>query len=385
MSTQLVNAEKVHALPHNSWNREISVRSIIELTAHPLSVKIYGMPTANEELLASVEQLGILTPVTINVKNEIISGTSRHFAVSEMHKKFPDCGFDKIPTVLFEGTPLEGELLVIESNRQRVKVASQLGREFNERFRIEQEFARLRQEAGVPLKMAEGGDARDKAAKAINLGRTTAERIGKLARKADEGNQKARNLLHQVDNGIISISAAFSAFESNSGPKPADCPVCHTEFPSLTQLYKHGRHDHKMETAEMQKLLGLKKGDHNPAKKDTAKSIINMNNLMIKATAMVKQLEMLLPVKTNEKYHVRKYNDAENVFVKDMQDALHFLGHHKNKVLEGTKPWTDLKGLVHDSDAAIALESLRRTLLQVASELNVYAKQIPIFKSKAKA
>jgi len=384
MSTQLADAEKVHAFPQNSWNRKISVRSIIELTAHPLSVKIYGVPTANDELLASVEKLGILTPVTINSQNEIISGTSRHFAASEMHKKFPDRGFDKIPTVLFEGTPLEGELLVIESNRQRVKVASQLGREFNERFRIEQEFARLRQEAGVPLKMAEGGDARDKAAKAINLGRTTAERIGKLARKADEGNQKARNLLHQVDNGNTSISAAFIAFEAKSGPKPADCPVCHTEFPSLRQLYKHGRHDHKMETTEIQKLLGLKKGNNDPAKKDSAKSIINASDLTIKATAMVKRLEMFLPVKINETFHARKHN-AENVFVKDMRDALHYLDSHKNQVLKDTKPWTDHRGWVRDTDVEIAVEKLRATLLQVASELNVYAKQIPIFKSKAKA
>ena len=344
--------------------------STANLSPHPLSIKVYGEPTASEELLRSVREIGVIQPIIIMPREDskflVIAGTSRHFAAVQ-------AGHAKIPAVLFTGSELQAEWLVLESNRQRVKVASRLGREFNERFRLEGEFAKLRQQAGVPLKMAEGGDARDKAAKAVNLGRTTAERIGKLARKADEGNQKARNLLHKVDNEEISISAAFIEFEAkNKEGKAAHCPECKQEFPSLSKLYKHGRHEHGMETQAIRKRLGFD-SDVPAYKKDSAKSIINTNDLQIKTTAMVKRLEMFLPVKANKPYHQNKYNDAENVFVKDIRDALHFLN---NPPVKNLTPWT--------SDAAVAdgVQNLRSTLLRVASELNAYAKRIPVVKSK---
>jgi hypothetical protein len=350
---------------HNSWNRKVVIEDIAALVAHPLSVKIYGEPVANEELLTSVEKLGVLTPVTIDHKNRILSGTSRHYASSVMHQKFPDGGFNKIPTVLFTGTELEGELLVVESNRQRVKVASQLGREFNERFRIEQEFAKLRQAAGVPLKSAEGGDARDKAAKAVNLGRSTAEKIGKLARKADEGNQKARHLLHAIDNGHTSISAAFTELESKGGAKPADCPMCEKSFPSLTQLYKHGRHDHKIETVEMQKRLGVRKPEP-PTKYDSA-PITNGHDLDLKALVLLRKLAALLPsVDKSDIAGLRA--GAENVFVRDMGDVRKYLS--KNKA--------DLKGGQYaESDIWDSVELLRRTLLWCAEDLRTFADSIP--------
>jgi hypothetical protein len=108
---------------HNSWNRKIVIEGIAALVAHPLSVKVYGEPTANEELLASVEKLGVLTPVTIDHANRILSGTSRHYAASVMHQKFPDRGFNQIPTVLFTGTELEGDPRVAPTPR-RVPVVS---------------------------------------------------------------------------------------------------------------------------------------------------------------------------------------------------------------------------------------------------------------------
>jgi len=235
-----------------NWNTHIQIRAVAGLKAHPLSVRIYGAPTANDELLESVRTLGVLSAIIINKDGWIISGTSRHYAAQK-------CGRTEIPTVLFEGTPLAEELLVIESNRQRVKRPSVLGREFNERFRIEQELAAERQKAGVPPKVAEGGDARDKAAKAVNLGRTTAERLGKLMRRAEQFDT-ARLIVQDLDNGVLSIAAAYEkAFPPKSEGQPADCPECGLPFPSLTKLKAHGRHVHNQEPQTTIARLGFER------------------------------------------------------------------------------------------------------------------------------
>jgi len=254
------------------------MRPITGLKPHPLSVRVYGLPTANDELLASVEKLGVLSAIVVDENDFVISGTSRHYASSVLHEKYPTGTFDKIPAVLFNGTALEAELLVIESNRQRVKKPSQLGREFNERFRIEQEFAKQRQEAGVPLKSAEGGDAREKAAKATGLGRSKAEQLGKIVTKADT-NPKARRILQDLDEGKTSVSAAFAELQASprAGQTPADCPICQKPFPSLTQLYKHGRHDHGKEVSEIKEMLGT---TDRTTRRDAPGSLFSINSIV---------------------------------------------------------------------------------------------------------
>jgi|GEM_PF-4591192 ParB-like chromosome segregation protein Spo0J len=237
------------------WNAIVTARLVAGLHPHPLSVRIYGKPTANDELLDSVRKFGVLSPIIVNAGGYVISGTSRHYAAVQ-------CALTEIPSALFTGTALEEELLVIESNRQRVKLPSVIGREFNERFRIEQELARLRQVEGgkkkVPLHSAEASDARDRAARAVNLGRTTAERLGKLVLRAEKF-ETARHLLEAVDKGELSINAAFQKLSKSESkqPKPCDCPECGETFPSLTKLRKHGKKQHGLEGAELRERMGF--------------------------------------------------------------------------------------------------------------------------------
>jgi ParB-like chromosome segregation protein Spo0J len=231
---------------------------VTNLKAHPLSIKVYGAPTASEELSRSVREVGVIQPIVIDEDNFILAGTSRHYAATQ-------AGQSEIPAVLFKGSAIEREWLVLESNRQRVKLASQIGREYLERFRLEGEFAKLRQQAGVPLQMAEGGDSREKAAKAVNLGRTTAERLAKIVVKADEGQPKAKKILAAVDSGELSITAAFHDLEPRKPQaKPADCPVCSERFPTMTSLKKHAHHVHGLEATQLRKAMGFEDGEKDP-------------------------------------------------------------------------------------------------------------------------
>jgi hypothetical protein len=265
-----------------AWNAHITMRAVADLKPHPLSVRVYGAPTANDELLASVKKLGVLSAIIVNPQGFVISGTSRHYAAMQ-------CGMTEIPASLFEGSELEERTLVIESNRQRTKKPSVLGREFNAWFDIEQEKAALRQKAGVPLNSAEGGDARDRAAKLVNLGRTTAERLGKLMRRAEQF-ETARQLAQDLDDGRISISAAYEkAFPSKNVSQPVDCPKCGLPFSSISKLKKHCR-EHGIEPQKVREELGFKTkaprddevvfvGTSIDSARDFSKRFVNLENL----------------------------------------------------------------------------------------------------------
>jgi hypothetical protein len=233
---------------------------VANLKAHQLSVRVYGEPTASEDLLRSIREIGVIQPIVIDEDNFILAGTSRHFAAVQ-------AGQAEIPAVLFQGSNIEREWFVLESNRQRVKLASQIVREYIERLRLESEFAKLRMVEGGKNKgtpqLEEAGEARDKAAKAVNLGRTTAERLAKVVSKADSGQPKARKILASVDAGELSITAAFHELEPQKA-KPADCPVCHEPFPSLTTLKKHARHVHGLEGGSLYTALGINHVERDP-------------------------------------------------------------------------------------------------------------------------
>src|SRR5487761_1751788 len=102
------------------------------LFAHPLSVKIYGKPKPSKELLDSIVKHGLLQPIIINDYRdgsyEILAGNTRAAAWRMLweQKRIKSAW---IPCRIMHLSPLEGERLIIESNRQRVKTKGMLTRE----------------------------------------------------------------------------------------------------------------------------------------------------------------------------------------------------------------------------------------------------------------
>ena len=65
-----------------------------------------------ETLKKSIEQIGLINPVTINRDNELLAGARRYQAVSEL-------GWDEIPVQIVERDKLEQELISIDENLVR--------------------------------------------------------------------------------------------------------------------------------------------------------------------------------------------------------------------------------------------------------------------------
>jgi len=136
---------------HPQWR----YRSVERINPHPLNEKVYGKEAEDPELVKSIKKMGVLNPIVVNERGEILSGTRRWLAAKK-------AGLTEVPVILWRGgqfltrgcdgderidernllrepdvASLAGELFLIESNRHREKTKSQRAREYKELKRIE--------------------------------------------------------------------------------------------------------------------------------------------------------------------------------------------------------------------------------------------------------
>ena len=144
-------------------------RLVTELKPHPRNDAIYG-DTADEKLVVSVRENGILTPLLIDFKDRIISGHRRWDAAKQINLK-------EVPVEVFKSEDeLEIRTALIEANRQRIKTNEQIAREAAEIYAVEKDRASERQtvagkqgQKGLPVILPEAGDARDLAGKRLGI------------------------------------------------------------------------------------------------------------------------------------------------------------------------------------------------------------------------
>ena len=224
--------------------RHIQHVRLDKLTPHPLNVKLYGSAKPDQKLIDSIRMFGIIEPLIVTQRGQIISGHSRWQAAkiicaedgkSEKTVYLMTMRPDHSPNDAWytdeareeeeHDNPLLLEKFLIESNRQRVKTPSQKSREFTELKRIESALAKIRMDAGKkadPTKIfTEGtaGEAAVKAAKVVGMSRPTAEKLEKVVAAADRGDKSAKVVIAEVDAGKKSISAAYKAVVASKPPK----------------------------------------------------------------------------------------------------------------------------------------------------------------------
>ena len=95
-------------------------RRVSELKVNPLSEAIYGSTYAVSDLVESIRQHGLLSPIIIKPDETILSGHRRFAAVKEL-------GWEEVECVVREPKDeADEEVYVIESNRSRLKTMRQL-------------------------------------------------------------------------------------------------------------------------------------------------------------------------------------------------------------------------------------------------------------------
>lgn len=174
------------------------------LHAHPLNAQIYR-DESDEALLESIKKNGILVPLVVS-GNLVISGNRRLDAARKL-------GIEEVPVVhLPETDGLGLEVLLIESNRYRIKTNEQIGREYLHLKKIESERARIRMAVGVSAGSLLG-KARDIAAKKLGIGEAKAEMAGSVVKAIDSlrdaGDDFAAERLRRTMNEK-SVARAYS-------------------------------------------------------------------------------------------------------------------------------------------------------------------------------
>lgn len=187
-----------------------------KLQPHDLNVQIYGNGQLPADFLASVHENGILVPLAVLADGTIISGHRRWQAAQE-------CGLATVPVhvVTFPDDLSERQAL-LDYNRQRDKTFSQKMAEAAELEKIEKEWARQRQQAGlkkgkeapVVQTFAERGNTRDVVAQQTGIGSGETYRKARIIYDAaNKGNETALRELEKLDQGKATVHAAFQRVE----------------------------------------------------------------------------------------------------------------------------------------------------------------------------
>lgn len=106
----------------------------ISLTPHPMSSEIYR-DGVTPDLLESIREHGILTPITVTFDNRILSGHRRWEAAMQLK-------LETVQIITYHtNDELELEQVILESNKYRTKDNEQIGREYSHSSRIVNERA----------------------------------------------------------------------------------------------------------------------------------------------------------------------------------------------------------------------------------------------------
>jgi DNA modification methylase len=95
---------------------------VSSLKHHPKNKEIYTLSSI-EELMESISEVGLLQPLIIDSRNQVISGNRRFESVKRL-------GWEEVEVNLIEVNKEEEELLLIHFNKQRIKSFKELINEY---------------------------------------------------------------------------------------------------------------------------------------------------------------------------------------------------------------------------------------------------------------
>jgi len=154
-----------------------------DLKHHPLNEKIYSL-TGLDELLISIQQIGLLEPLTITVNKEVLSGNRRLECVKRL-------GWKEVEVRVSEVSEEDEILHLIHHNRQRVKSIKEL---LNEYLELERYYQRSGKVVGQSI--------RSKVSTEINVP------DGRLARILYVWKRRP-DYLSFIDDGTITLNQAY--------------------------------------------------------------------------------------------------------------------------------------------------------------------------------
>ena len=167
-------------------------KSIRQLKPHPLNSDIYQL-SGIEELAGSIDQVGLLEPLVINSKNQVISGHRRLQAIKQL-------GWKSVEVIVRKDIPQDNEAFyLVQYNQQTIKLASEQVKE----IRVLLDHYRTGQGKRTDLTSANVGRSSTRSILAEKLGISNGN-ISKLLFI----NDNCPELLSHIDAGRMTINQA---------------------------------------------------------------------------------------------------------------------------------------------------------------------------------
>ena len=87
------------------------------LIPHPVNEELYNLSDI-DDLVRSIREVGLLEPLVINIRNQVISGHRRLEVIKEL-------GWDEVEVIKSDLSPDDEPLYIISYNKQRIKTAKE--------------------------------------------------------------------------------------------------------------------------------------------------------------------------------------------------------------------------------------------------------------------
>ena len=97
--------------------------SISKIKPHPINKEIYSLSNL-DDLIKSIEDVGLLQPLIINQFNQIISGHRRFECVKKL-------GWDDVEVQVKNVDEVETDFYLVQYNKQRIKTISEILNEYD--------------------------------------------------------------------------------------------------------------------------------------------------------------------------------------------------------------------------------------------------------------
>ena len=168
-------------------------KSVVEITPHPLNEKIYSLSNL-DDLVRSISQKGLLQPLILNQRNQILSGHRRFTAIKEL-------GWTEVECEIVETKSQEEEAeLLVHHNKQRVKTWKEKVSEAQILFPLFHKGQGKRTD--LTSVRTNRGSARDLVASTLGIPPTTLHKVLKIFELDPE-------MLDLVDKGQTTLHQAF--------------------------------------------------------------------------------------------------------------------------------------------------------------------------------
>ena len=203
---------------------------VSSLKHHPKNKEIYDLSSI-DELMESISEVGLLQPLTIDTRNQVISGNRRFESIKRL-------GWNQVEVIVREVQEEDEELLLIHFNKQRIKSFKEL---INE-YLILDRYYRKGQGRRTDLTSAKlgKGSSRETISKEIGISSGQLQKLVYI-------NKYQPDHIELLDKGILTVNQSYLQIQreikERESKRTKTSTKSNSEKTSTWRFYQKSSHD----------------------------------------------------------------------------------------------------------------------------------------------